>query len=188
MKKSLVYTKTGDKGSTGLIGGTRVSKNDYRLEAYGTVDELNSNIGMIRSYPIDQESIDSIIRIQRQLFTIGSYLATDESVSDLRTKLKTDEAEIEFMELEMDKMESKLPPLSNFVLPGGHPAVAQCHICRTICRRAERRIITMQSQTTVDEWVIRYINRLSDYFFVLSRHLTNYFQINEIPWVSGLHD
>ncbi|ASB47835.1 cob(I)yrinic acid a,c-diamide adenosyltransferase [Alkalitalea saponilacus] len=188
MKKSLVYTKTGDKGSTGLIGGTRVSKNDYRLEAYGTVDELNSNIGMIRSYPIDQESIDSIIRIQRQLFTIGSYLATDESVSDLRTKLKTEEAEIEFMELEMDKMESKLPPLSNFVLPGGHPAVAQCHICRTICRRAERRIITMQSQTTVDEWVIRYVNRLSDYFFVLSRHLTNYFQINEIPWVSGLYD
>jgi len=126
MKKSLVYTKTGDKGTTGLIGGTRVNKDDFRLEAYGTVDELNTNIGMIRSYPIDETSINTIIRIQNQLFTIGSYLATDKSVSDLRSKLKTDEAEISFLETEMDKMEASLPELTNFVLPGGHPAVSQC--------------------------------------------------------------
>lgn len=188
MKKSQIYTKTGDKGTTALIGGTRVPKNNFRLEAYGTVDELNTNAGMIRSYPVDENTIKTIVRIQNQLFTIGSYLATDEKVSDLRNKLVTDEKEIEFLELEMDKLESKLPPLSNFVLPGGHPAVAQCHISRTICRRAERRVISMSEQVEVDEWVIRYLNRLSDYFFVLSRFLTDYFKIDEIPWVAPLHD
>ncbi|MGQ1946945.1 cob(I)yrinic acid a,c-diamide adenosyltransferase [Geofilum sp. OHC36d9] len=187
MEKSLVYTKTGDKGTTGLIGGTRVSKNHFRLEAYGTVDELNTHIGMVRSYPIDTPSEEAIIRIQRQLFTIGSYLATDADKSDLRNHLVTDEKEIEFMENQMDTMESQLPTLSNFILPGGHPAVAQCHICRTVCRRAERRIISMNEHVNVDEWVIRYLNRLSDYFFVLSRHLTKYFNIKEIPWVPDLH-
>ncbi len=188
MNKSLVYTKTGDKGTTGLIGGTRVAKDHFRLEAYGTVDELNTNIGMIRSYPIDQASIEAIIRIQNQLFTIGSYLATDDSVSDLRSKLRTDEKEIAWLETEMDQMESALPPLKNFVLPGGHPAVSQCHITRTICRRAERRVISMSGEVMVDEWVIRYLNRLSDYFFVLSRHLSNYFKIDEIPWISNLQE
>lgn len=188
MKKSLIYTKTGDKGTTALIGGTRVPKDHFRLEAYGTVDELNTNVGMIRSYPIDEETVKSIIRIQNQLFTIGSYLATDDKVSDLRKHLVTDDKEIEFLELQMDILESKLPPLSNFVLPGGHPTVAQCHICRTVCRRAERRVISMSEQVEVDEWVIRYLNRLSDYFFVLSRFLTDYFKIDEIPWVASLHD
>ncbi len=186
MNKSQVYTKTGDKGFTSLIGGTRVEKHHVRLEAYGTVDELNAHIGMIRSYNVDEDSQKALIRIQNLLFTIGSYLATDESVSDLRMHLKTDEAEIEFMELEMDRMENALPPLRNFVLPGGHPALAQCHIARTVCRRAERRAIAMASEVVVDEWVIRYLNRLSDYLFVLSRHLSNYFNVNEIPWVSGL--
>jgi cob(I)alamin adenosyltransferase len=128
MEKSLVYTKTGDKGTTGLIGGTRVPKNHIRLEAYGTVDELNTHIGMVRSYPIDATSEETIIRIQRQLFTIGSYLATDTNKSDLQNRLVTDEKEIEFLENQMDTMESQLPPLSHFILPGGHPAVAQCHI------------------------------------------------------------
>src|SRR5690554_92506 len=188
MKKSLVYTKTGDKGTTGLIGGTRVPKDHYRLEAYGTVDELNAHIGMIRSYPIDEVSKLTLIRIQDILFTVGSYLATDDQVSDLRNRLKTEESEIELLERQMDKMEAALPPLRHFVLPGGHPAVAQCHITRTVCRRAERRIVAMSAHTEVNEWVVRYINRLSDYFFVLSRHLANYFNIEEIRWVPDLHD
>lgn len=188
MKKSLIYTKTGDKGTTALIGGTRVPKNHIRLEAYGTVDELNTNIGMIRSYPIGEKNIEAIIRIQNQLFTIGGYLATDSDVSDLRNRLIKDDKEIEFLELQMDSLESELPKLSNFVLPGGHPTVAQCHICRTICRRAERRIITMAETMEVDEWVVKYINRLSDYFFVLSRYLTYFFKIDEIPWVAPLQD
>lgn len=188
MKKSLVYTKTGDKGTTGLIGGTRVPKDHYRLEAYGTVDELNTHLGMIRSYPIDERSAKTLIRIQNQLFTIGSYLATDAEVSDLRQRLKTEESEIEIMEREMDELEAALPPLRNFVLPGGHPAVAQCHISRTICRRAERRIVAMQAEVEVDQWVVRYINRLSDYCFVLSRHLAAYFGIEEIPWKPDLQD
>jgi cob(I)alamin adenosyltransferase len=186
MKKSLVYTKTGDKGSTGLIGGTRVPKDHFRLEAYGTVDELNAHIGLIRSYTIDDDSVRTLIRAQRQLFTIGSYLATDDTVSDLRKRLITDEKEIEFLELEMDRMEIQLPPLSHFVLPGGNPALAQCHIARTVCRRAERRVIAMAREVEVDEWVVRYLNRLSDYFFVLSRHLANYFNIDEIPWIPDL--
>ncbi len=186
MKKSQVYTKTGDKGLTSLIGGTRVPKNHIRLGAYGTVDELNANIGMVRSFEIDKQSVETLIHIQNRLFTIGSYLATDESVSDLRSKLGTDEKEIEFLEFEMDRLEAALPPLANFVLPGGHPAVSQCHIARTVCRRAERCVIAMSETNEVDAWVIKYLNRLSDYLFVLSRHLSNYFKLNEIPWVSGL--
>ena len=186
MKKSQVYTKTGDKGLTSLIGGTRVAKHHFRLEAYGTVDELNAHIGMIRSYSIDAPSVESLVRIQNQLFNIGSYLATDETVSDLRLHLKNDEAGIEFMEQEMDRMENALPPLRNFVLPGGHPALGECHIARTVCRRAERRVMAMAAEVDVDEWIIRYLNRLSDYLFVLSRHLSNYLSVDEIPWVSGL--
>lgn len=186
MNKSQVYTKTGDKGLTSLIGGTRVEKHHFRLEAYGTVDELNAHLGVIRSYEIDRASVNSLVRIQNQLFTIGSYLATDESVSDFRSQLKTDEQEIEFLETEMDRLENALPILKNFVLPGGHPALAQCHVARTVCRRAERRVNAMAMEVSVDEWVIRYLNRLSDYLFVLSRHMSNYFKIDEIPWISGL--
>jgi cob(I)alamin adenosyltransferase len=182
MKKSLVYTKTGDKGLTGLIGGTRVPKDHVRLDAYGTVDELSSHIGMVWSYPIDQHTKEVLWGIQNQLFVIGAYLATDASVSDLRSRLKCDQEVIDLLEREMDAMESGLPPLSNFVLPGGHPAVAACHISRTVARRAERRVVQMTREYEVDEWVVRYLNRLSDYLFVLSRHLTNYFNIVEIPW------
>jgi cob(I)alamin adenosyltransferase len=182
MKKSQVYTKTGDRGKTSLIGGTRVPKHHYRLEAYGTVDELNAHIGMIRSWPADEATTSMLVRIQEMLFTIGASLATDESVSDLKTQLPGDEKEIEALELEMDRMDSILPPLRNFVLPGGHPAVAQCHIARTICRRAERRVNQMATKVAVDAWLIRYLNRLSDYFFVLSRHLAIFFKAEEIPW------
>jgi cob(I)alamin adenosyltransferase len=182
MKKSLVYTKTGDKGMTSLIGGTRVPKQSERLEAYGTVDELNCHIGMIWSYPIEESLKAVLYGVQNQLFYVGAYLATDDSVSDLKTRLKSDPHKIELLELEMDRMESDLPPLSNFVLPGGHPAVSACHIARTVCRRAERRVLAASQTYLVDEWVIMYLNRLSDYLFVLSRYLTNYFKIDEIPW------
>jgi len=182
MKKSLVYTKTGDKGTTSLIGGTRVSKGDLRLDAYGTVDELSSHIGMIWSYDIDQHSKEVLQSTQNQLFVIGAYLATDSAVSDLRNRLSRDNALIEQLENEMDVLENALPPLTNFVLPGGHPAVSACHIARTVCRRAERKVVEMSLQLEVDEWVITYLNRLSDYLFVLSRHLSNFFNIEEIPW------
>ncbi len=188
MKKSVVYTKTGDKGTTALIGGTRVKKHNSRLKAYGTVDELNSFIGMIRSYDIDEHTEAAIIEIQNELFVIGAYLATDSTVSDLRDRLNCDEKKIERLELEMDKMENQLPPLSNFVLPGGHPVVASCHICRTICRRAERIVSELSEQMEINNWVLRYLNRLSDYFFVLSRYMTNYFHVKEIPWKPKLQE
>lgn len=182
MKKSVVYTKTGDKGTTALIGGTRVKKHNHRLNAYGTVDELNSFVGMIRSYPIDQRTLETIITIQNELFVIGAYLATDSNVSNLRDRLNCDDKKIERLETEMDNMESNLPPLSNFVLPGGHPVVAYCHICRTVCRRTERIVSELSEEMEVNNWVLRYLNRLSDFFFVLSRHMTNFFHVEEIPW------
>lgn len=182
MKKSLVYTKTGDNGSTGLIGGTRVPKNHARLEAYGTVDELNSFIGLIRSFDLPQADVDTLISIQAKLFTVGAYLATDTTVSDMRDRLNYSEGHIEELEREMDRLEKDLPPLKYFVLPGGHPAVGYCHVCRTVCRRAERRVIDVAREFEVDNWVVRYLNRLSDYLFVLSRHLSNYMGVDEIPW------
>ena len=186
MKKSLIYTKTGDNGTTGLIGGTRVKKDHSRLEAYGTVDELNAHVGMIRSYPLENDTLQTLISIQRQLFSIGSYLATDASASDLRSRITMDESAIGHLENEMDRLESDLPPLHHFVIPGGHPSACQAHICRTVCRRAERRVITLATEMDVHDWVIRYLNRLSDYFFVLSRHLSHHFKSEEIRWLSGL--
>ena len=181
-----VYTKTGDKGKTGLIGGTRVDKNDIRLEAYGTVDELNSYVGLLRSYISEQRITDVIIDIQNQLFKIGSYLAVDISVSEMRSEFKLEEVRIKMLEEEMDKMESSLPPLTGFVLPGGHQATGVCHIARAVCRRAERRVIDIREVYDVDDWVVRYLNRLSDFLFVLSRHLSNYYGADEIQWDSKL--
>ncbi len=186
MNKSVVYTKTGDRGRTSLIGGTRVPKNDPRLEAYGTVDELNSFIGMIRSYSIDEESASQIVEIQNVLFEVGAYLATDTNVADLRDKLKYDDKYIANLEYAMDKMESELPPMKYFVLPGGNPAVSYCHISRTVCRRTERRILEVLDESEANSWVIRYVNRLSDYLFVLSRFLSKQLNVQEIPWVPKL--
>ena len=186
MKKSNVYTKTGDKGETSLIGGTRVAKNDIRIEAYGTVDELNSHIGLLRSYIREEELLNVIIDIQNQLFNIGYFLALDISVSGKKSNIKLDEVSIDTLEKQIDKMEQALPPLSGFVLPGGHQAVSFCHIARTVCRRAERRVIEMREKYEIDSRIIRYLNRLSDFLFVLSRHLTLYFNIDEIHWNSKL--
>ncbi len=186
MKKSIVYTKTGDKGSTGLIGGTRVSKNHARLEAYGTIDELSSFIGLIRSFDLLEQDINTLLSVQTRLFTIGAYLATDTSVSDMRRVLDYSEDHILELEREMDRLENDLPPLKYFILPGGHPAVGYCHVSRTVCRRAERRVIDIVDEFDIDTWVIRYLNRLSDYLFVLSRYLSNYFGVDEIPWKPDL--
>lgn len=185
MKKSKVYTKTGDKGDTGLIGGTRVPKNDVRLEAYGTVDELNSYVGLLRSFvPVEKDGI--LINVQNQLFKIGSYLATDAEVSDFRSGLKIEDVRIEELEKEMDEMDQALQPLTGFILPGGHESVGFCHIARAVCRRAERRVLSMAEHDDIDTAIVRYLNRLSDFLFVLARYLSNFFGVEEIQWKSKL--
>lgn len=178
-----VYTKTGDKGTTALIGGTRVPKNNVRLEAYGGVDELNSHLGMIRSYPIEEMSVKELTEIQNILFVVGANLATDTSVSDMRQKMPCTEADVLFLEQAIDRMDAELPPLRYFVLPGGSPCVSACHIARTVCRRVERRIIDMSEEIEVEEVIVRYINRLSDYLFVLGRKLAHDEGLEEVKWV-----
>jgi cob(I)alamin adenosyltransferase len=177
-----IYTKTGDKGETSLIGGTRVPKYHERIEAYGTLDELNSFIGLIRDQDIDQDTKSILIEIQDRLFTAESLLAVDPEHPPLRKLPELNEDDIVFLEKEMDKMNEELPPISNFVLPGGHPAVSYCHIARTVCRRAERITIKLRENYQVHDLVIKYLNRLSDYLFVLSRKLTKDFNVDEIPW------
>ena len=176
-----IYTKTGDKGQTSLIGGTRVPKHHIRIEAYGTVDELNSHIGLIRDQQIDEHSKKILIEIQDRLFTIGSSLAADPEKSKMKLPdLK--EEDIILLEQEMDKMNETLPEIKTFVLPGGHTTVSFCHIARCVCRRAERLTIHLSENSFVAELVIKYLNRLSDYLFVLSRKLTHDLQAIEIPW------
>lgn len=177
-----VYTKTGDKGKTGLIGGTRVAKYDDRLEAYGTVDELNSYIGLLRSYDIDPRQKIFLIEIQNKLFVLGACLATDKSKTDGQTKVPCSDSDVSVLEKEIDFIEESLPKHFRFILPGGHPVVAYCHIARTVCRRAERRIVLLSENVDVDELVKKYVNRLSDYLFVLSRKMSLDFNAEEIEW------
>lgn len=179
-----VYTRTGDDGTTGLIGGTRVKKYDLRLEAYGTVDELNSWIGLIRSQEINSDHIHDLIQIQNKLFVIGALLATDTSKADLTDKLPCCEDDISFLELRMDQMLDSLPPLTSFILPGGSNAVSYCHLARTVCRRAERRTYQLSAETSVPAEALKYLNRLSDYLYVLSRKVADDTRIEEIPWKS----
>jgi len=176
-----VYTKTGDKGQTSLIGGTRVPKHHIRIESYGTVDELNSFIGLIRDQQIDEHSKAILIEIQDRLFTIGSSLASDPNKSKMKIPdLK--EEDVSLLETEMDKMDESLPEMKSFVLPGGHTTVSYCHIARCVCRRAERLSIQLAETEFVAELVIKYLNRLSDYLFVLSRKLSMDLNAKEIPW------
>jgi cob(I)alamin adenosyltransferase len=176
-----IYTKTGDKGQTSLIGGTRVPKHHIRIETYGTVDELNSYIGLIRDQDIDKHVITVLIEVQDRLFTIGSSLASDPEKSKMKIPdLK--EEDVTFLEQEMDKMDEHLPEMRSFVLPGGHTTVSFCHIARCVCRRAERLSIELSENNYVNELVIKYLNRLSDYLFVLSRKLTMDLNAQEIPW------
>lgn len=176
-----IYTKTGDAGTTSLIGGKRVSKNDIRIEAYGTVDELISWIGLIRDQEIDLKIVDTLIEIQDRLMTIASILAAD--CEDCKVKIPVlHEKDTELLELEIDRMEDELEPLTSFILPGGHTVVSYVHIARNVCRRAERKALTLASEFPVETIVIKYLNRLSDYLFVLSRKLGKDMNAFEIPW------
>ena len=176
-----IYTKTGDKWKTSLIGGSRVLKNHIRIETYGTVDELNSYIGLIRDQLIDDDSKNSLIEIQDRLFTIGSSLASDPEKSTMKIP-DLNEKDITFLEQEIDKMNETLPEMKSFILPGGHTTVSFCHIARCVCRRAERLTINLSETSFVAELVIKYLNRLSDYLFMLSRKLSQYLMVSEIPW------
>ena len=176
-----VYTKNGDSGTTQLIGGTRVSKSSLRLESYGTIDELNSFIGLIRDQEIDEKYKIQLIEIQDRLFTIGSSLASDPQKSKMKIPDLL-ESDIEFLELSIDDMDKELPEMKFFVLPGGHQTVSYCHVARCVCRRAERVIISLHEHEFVSEIVFKYINRLSDYLFVISRKLSKDLNITEQPW------
>jgi len=176
-----IYTKTGDKGETSLIGGKRVPKFHDRIEAYGTVDELISYIGLIRDQKIDEHSRLTLIEIQDRLMTCASILATDCENCDVKIP-EIYNQDIEMLEEEIDKMEKDLPPLSSFILPGGHPTVSYCHITRNVCRRAERLSIKVQNQFKHSEKVIQYLNRLSDFLFVISRKFAIDLYAKEIPW------
>jgi cob(I)alamin adenosyltransferase len=176
-----IYTKTGDQGSTSLFGGKRVLKSDLRIDTYGTVDELNSWIGVLRDQPVNQNRSTILIEIQDRLFTVGSILATEPG----NTKVKIPalaETDISFLEKEIDAMDSVLPPMKFFVLPGGHQAVSFGHVTRTVCRRAERLVIALNQVDPINELVIKYLNRLSDYLFVLCRLMAQELNAEETPW------
>jgi len=184
-----VYTKTGDTGTTALFGGTRVSKHHIRIESYGTVDELNSHIGLIRDQDMNFHYKEVLIEIQDRLFTVGAILATPpekETLKNGEKRLKNlgiIESDIEFLEKEIDKMEESLPPMTHFVLPGGHTTVSYCHIARCVCRRAERLAVHLNDIETTDELAIKYLNRLSDYLFVLARKLSFDLKADEVQWI-----
>jgi cob(I)alamin adenosyltransferase len=184
-----VYTKTGDTGTTALFGGTRVPKHHIRIESYGTVDELNSHIGLIRDQEINPLYKNVLIEIQDRLFTVGAILATPPEKEVLKNgekrlkNLGIIESDIEFLENEIDIMEDSLPPMTHFVLPGGHTTVSYCHIARCVCRRAERLAVHLNDIEPTDELVIKYLNRLSDYLFVLARKLSYDLQADEVKWI-----
>ncbi|MEZ4905840.1 MAG: cob(I)yrinic acid a,c-diamide adenosyltransferase [Spirosomataceae bacterium] len=176
-----IYTKTGDRGTTSLVGGTRVSKADLRINTYGTVDELNAYVGLLRDQPVNEVRRDFLKYIQDRLFTIGSLLASEPDnkkhfIPDL------EEEDITALEQAMDDMSVQLPVMRSFILPGGHPSVSFAHIARTVCRRAERLVISLNEVEAVETNVIRYLNRLSDYLFVLSRKMAQELNIEEIKW------
>lgn len=177
-----IYTKTGDDGTTGLVGGTRVKKFDARLEAYGTIDELNAAVGVIRSCDIPDTISSVLIEIQNRLFNIGSRLASDEKGDKITEKLSITEAHIAFLEKAIDEMDKGLPKLRQFILPGGDLASAYCHVARTVCRRAERRILAFADSGTIQPEIVKYINRLSDFLFVLARKMAAISGVHEEPW------
>ncbi|MBM3456714.1 MAG: cob(I)yrinic acid a,c-diamide adenosyltransferase [Bacteroidetes bacterium] len=176
-----IYTKKGDNGTTGLIGGTRVPKNSLRIDAYGTVDELNSYMGVLRDYPIDEKYKKQLIEIQDRLFTVGASLASDPTKAKMKIPDLTN-VDVEQLEVWIDEMDMELQPMKFFVLPGGHLVVSFTHVARCVCRRAERIITDLKDKEIVAECVLTYMNRLSDYLFVLSRKLSQDFEVQEQPW------
>ncbi|MDR0937822.1 MAG: cob(I)yrinic acid a,c-diamide adenosyltransferase [Mediterranea sp.] len=181
MKKSLVYTKTGDRGTTSLVGGTRVLKTNIRLHAYGTVDELNAYMGLLATY-LHEADLSFVLFVQHKLFTIGSNLATDQERTELLRASIVKQEDVERIEDEIDKIDEQLPELKAFILPGGVRGAAVCHVCRTVCRRAERHILTLSETFPVSHEVLAFINRLSDYLFVLARKMNFEKQNSEIFW------
>ena len=178
-----IYTKTGDKGKTSLIGGTKVFKSDLRIEAYGTVDELNSFVGLCLDHLKSPNVSNVLAEVQDRLFTIGSALACD-PVKETKLKIPDlHEIDVELLEKEIDQMNEVLPMMKSFILPGGHVAVSSLHIARTVCRRAERCCVKMQKkEMEVESLIIKYLNRLSDYLFVLARFAAHQLGVEEIPW------
>lgn len=184
-----IYTKTGDDGTTSLFGGTRVPKHHIRIESYGTVDELNSYIGLIRDQDIEAQYKLSLLEIQDRLFTLGAILATPPEKEVLKNgerrlqNLGVSETDITFLENQIDMMEAHLPQMTHFILPGGHTIVSYCHIARCICRRAERLVTHLDETEPVNELVLKYLNRLSDYLFVLARKLSYNLKVEEVKWI-----
>jgi cob(I)alamin adenosyltransferase len=183
MTKSKVYTTTGDNGATSLVGGVRVKKTDIRIEAYGSVDELNANIGVLLAIPcLHPDAVELLRYVQHRLFSIGAYLATPNPDNSITRCSGLSAEHIERIERVIDKFDAQLPPLHDFVIPGGTQRAATAHVCRTMCRRCERRIVALADKTYVDPNVLRYINRLSDFFFVLARFNNVDNQTDEIFW------
>ena len=176
-----IYTKKGDSGMTSLIGGSRVPKYHLRIESYGTIDELNAYLGLLRDQDIPKNIIKDLLEIQDRLFTIGSLLAAEPEKSKMKLP-QISKTDITFLENRIDEMDKQLEPMRSFILPGGHTFVSYCHIARCICRRAERKVVHLATNEKVNELIIQYLNRLSDYLFTLSRKLSNDFNIKEIKW------
>lgn len=184
-----IYTKTGDKGSTALFGGTRVPKHHLRIESYGTVDELNSYIGLVKDQAVDQATKEMLIKIQHDLFTLGAMLATPpekETLKSGKERLnipKIDASSIDYLEKKIDHMNLKLPQMTHFILPGGHTTVSFCHIARCVCRRAERLSVSLSEEEVINPTVLMYLNRLSDFLFVLARKLSQDLSAQEVKWI-----
>lgn len=170
---------------TSLIGGKRVPKNSMRLEAYGTIDELNSCLGVVCAFVEDEQLANELVGIQSRLFDVGGNLATDSENKPTKGKLGVTDADIELLEKAIDRMDAEVPPMKYFVLPGGSQAVAFCHVARTVCRRAERRILDLAENEEVDGCVLRYVNRLSDYLFILARKMAHDAGVEERRWIPG---
>ncbi len=181
-----IYTKTGDGGNTSLLGGKRVSKGNIRIEAYGTVDELNAYVGLLKDQEINRPREAFLKTIQEKLFVMGASLATVPGKEKVK-KPDIYPEDISALEAEIDAMESQLEPLTKFILPGGHQVVSFCHIARTVCRRAERCVVNLQEEEEVKENVIQYLNRLSDYFFVLGRLIAKELNVEEVTWVPRMN-
>jgi cob(I)alamin adenosyltransferase len=178
-----IYTKTGDTGTTALISGRRVSKADLRIEAYGTVDELNSFLGLVRDQPVNESRRELLKEIQDRLFTLGALLAADPEKQVRKPLPDLFESDVELLERSMDEWDAQLPELRHFVLPGGHASVSFAHLARTVCRRAERLVTALAEEDDVDPLIIKYLNRLSDFFFVLSRRMAQDLGAEEVKWV-----
>jgi cob(I)alamin adenosyltransferase len=175
-----IYTKQGDQGKTSLIGGRKVPKNDIKIESYGTVDELNSWVGLLRDQSISQVYIDQLLEVQDRLFTAGSLLAAEDGHKMQLPQLS--DSDVTFLEESIDSMNEKLPEMRSFVLPGGHSTVSYCHVARCVCRRAERLCVALNQVEEKYGLIVQYLNRLSDYLFVLSRALTADLNAKEMPW------